>query len=240
MQKETSPGLCLVLKASSAASFHPLTARAFSQNKMNIPKKIQQTPWGVADTAREITAGIWSVGTREHGGIYISDERLKELHPAWRGFAGMAESYQWFEEDQDWAIVALCFPDHFSDYLIYCAFKCVRTIQYSKAPQRLISFLQSADGRILYSSAVKWEKENGLLFHVGSLTTGPSQGWYCSAYRIDGAERLTWHQSEYPKYPHTFHRSQVCARYDVKSESLPGCSITLADLCPLALEVTTP
>lgn len=191
-----------------------------------LPPALQQTPWGPAQHGKEIAPGIWSVDTAGHGGFYLHEIRLKQLHPAWKGFVGYSGSYQWFEEDCDWAIVALCFPDHFSDYLVYEAFKVVATLDYAR--ERLLSFLTSADGKILFESSIKFEADNGHLFSIGSLSSS-GQGWDCSAYRIDGQERLTWHQDDYPQYKHPFHRTQL-ARYEVKSEPRPAPAVRFADL----------
>ena len=69
-------------------------------------------PWGPEQTAREITPGILSVSTARHGGLLVSAGRwldmprtLRDLEP----FAGLLA----YEEDEDAAIVALAFPQHF-------------------------------------------------------------------------------------------------------------------------------
>ena len=70
------------------------------------------SPWGPVQSATDVAPGIWFVSTESHGGYLLSNERrfampvhLKEVFT----FAGG----NWFEEDCDWAIVALAFPDLF-------------------------------------------------------------------------------------------------------------------------------
>jgi len=70
------------------------------------------SPWGQVDQAEEAAPGIWSVCTPGHGGYLISTERrlampahLKEVYTYAGGNA--------FEEDCDWCIVALAYPDAF-------------------------------------------------------------------------------------------------------------------------------
>ncbi len=72
------------------------------------------TPWGLSHTHEEIAPGIALITTASHGGYHLSEERwtqLQNVFPFFSTYAGGA----WFEEDQDWAMVALAFPECFSD-----------------------------------------------------------------------------------------------------------------------------
>jgi hypothetical protein len=74
------------------------------------------TPWGVSQGAPEVLApGIVSYSTASHGGIWLDPEHLEKVPAAWRGarFSG-SQTSPWFEEDCDWALVALTFPEAFS------------------------------------------------------------------------------------------------------------------------------
>lgn len=67
------------------------------------------TPWGRADTERMIAPGIVEVTTASHGGIHLVPDLNGKVNAVWRDKAG------WYEEDCDWAIVAVTFPEHFRD-----------------------------------------------------------------------------------------------------------------------------
>jgi hypothetical protein len=71
------------------------------------------TPWGTADLTEQIAPGIWQVSTPGHGGIWVAPELrgrlVKQETPYSRG--------GWFEEDCDWAFVAVSFPEHFAAQL---------------------------------------------------------------------------------------------------------------------------
>lgn len=69
------------------------------------------TPWGWArEEDRVIIAeGIERYTTPSHGGYFLSHGRLKKVHPGWGHEGG------WFEEDIEWAIVVLTFPEHFDE-----------------------------------------------------------------------------------------------------------------------------
>ena len=72
------------------------------------------TPWGPAETVATIADGIYFVSTPSHGGFYLKPE-LNALVPSdWRAasFNGRAQQ-GWYEEDCDWCMVVLTFPDHF-------------------------------------------------------------------------------------------------------------------------------
>src|ERR1043165_7762685 len=65
------------------------------------------TPWGKADTEEAIASGIVRVTTASHGGIHVTADLNRLVHDAWRNKRG------WYEEDCEWAIVAVTFPQHF-------------------------------------------------------------------------------------------------------------------------------
>ncbi len=70
------------------------------------------TPWGYAQYTKRIAEGITEYGTAGHGGIKLSQARynaLPEEYKAHKTFAGGL----WYEEDCDWVIVALAFPEEF-------------------------------------------------------------------------------------------------------------------------------
>ncbi len=69
------------------------------------------TPWGTAQTQKTITPGMVEVTTAGHGGIHLDRELNAKVHPAWRIRSG------WYEEDSDWAIVAVTFPEHFGQQM---------------------------------------------------------------------------------------------------------------------------
>lgn len=72
------------------------------------------TPWGRAGAADAIADGIIRYMTASHGGIKISEERFEQMpepYKSIRPFAGRL----WYEEDADWALIALSFPNE------YCA-----------------------------------------------------------------------------------------------------------------------
>ena len=78
-----------------------------------------QTPWGVADWATEIAPGIICYSTSSYGGVWVDDERLAQLHAFHGGsvktFCGQPN---WFEEDCDWAYVAIAFQEYFDEETI--------------------------------------------------------------------------------------------------------------------------
>lgn len=66
-----------------------------------------RTPWGAADHVEQLAHGIIRVDTPSHGGYYVPPETLKKMHPlALNTWAGRG----WYEEDCDWALIALSFP----------------------------------------------------------------------------------------------------------------------------------
>lgn len=72
------------------------------------PSAGEQCPWGAIEDVSEVAAGIVFATTPTHGGYRLSPERLALVDPRW-GCPG-----PWFNEDEEWAIVAVTFPEVFS------------------------------------------------------------------------------------------------------------------------------
>jgi hypothetical protein len=64
----------------------------------------QSSPWGKVQDKRELAPGIWSVSTAGHGGIKLSRERNAGMPDYMRNEGG------WYEEDCEWAKVAVFYP----------------------------------------------------------------------------------------------------------------------------------
>ena len=68
------------------------------------------SPWGEVEDGEQLAVGIWRVSTPSHGGIWLSEDRLRQLDEILGGcyptFCGDA---RWFEEDCDWCIPVIAF-----------------------------------------------------------------------------------------------------------------------------------
>ena len=69
------------------------------------------SPWGPVDYSKEDAPGLWSISTPGHGGIFVSRERLGAMPRALVERTDCYPGGQYFEEDIEWARVALAFPD---------------------------------------------------------------------------------------------------------------------------------
>lgn len=65
----------------------------------------KHSPWGRIEFEEKIADGIYNVSTPGHGGLKLDAARNRRVNPVWRRAGG------WYEEDCEWAIVALTFPD---------------------------------------------------------------------------------------------------------------------------------
>ncbi|WP_342774490.1 DUF7007 domain-containing protein [Peteryoungia ipomoeae] len=73
------------------------------------------TPWGRSQLAMIYAEGVVSHSTSGHGGFHLSPDRNLLVDASVRSAGG------WYEEDCEWAIVALTFPDIFTGYERRCA-----------------------------------------------------------------------------------------------------------------------
>ena len=82
--------------------------------------KGQATPWGAAQTVDAIAPGILHITTASHGGIWLAPEQFDKMPADYpKTFAGAP----WYEEDCDWAKVAVTFPEHFTPKTVEAAKK---------------------------------------------------------------------------------------------------------------------
>lgn len=68
------------------------------------------TPWGASQMAVIYADGVIAHSSAGHGGFHLSADRNGKVHPLLR------KDTPWYEEDSEWAIVALSFPDLFTGY----------------------------------------------------------------------------------------------------------------------------
>lgn len=82
------------------------------QSGCTLPER--NTPWGAADTATIYAEGVVFFSTPSHGGFRLSPERLAAIpDDVLLCTFGQQGQHGWFEEDEDWALVALAFPEAF-------------------------------------------------------------------------------------------------------------------------------
>ena len=101
-----SPGVS-VSCFSPVARFHHWDAGFLTKGNM-----IQETPWGVAQHHKRIADGIDWFSTASHGGLRVSISRLLQMPENLRSIKTWA-GVGWYEEDCDWAVVVVAFPDCF-------------------------------------------------------------------------------------------------------------------------------
>lgn len=78
------------------------------------------TPWGSSQLATIYGPGVVAHSTAGHGGFHLSADRNRLVELALR------KDSPWYEEDCEWAIVALTFPDLFTAYERKCADETIR------------------------------------------------------------------------------------------------------------------
>jgi hypothetical protein len=84
---------------------------------------LSATPWGAPQSIDWVRGdhqtregfGIAFVSTASHGGFYVDPALLSRVPLAWRQVSFNGNAMRgWFEEDCDWAMVALIFKDCFT------------------------------------------------------------------------------------------------------------------------------
>lgn len=70
----------------------------------------EYTPWDTSDAKTVYAEGVIFYTTPSHGGFFLTKERQRQMPVALRNKSG------WYEEDCEWAKVALAFPALFTSY----------------------------------------------------------------------------------------------------------------------------
>lgn len=138
-----------------------------------------ETPWGYAQTKRQQAPGIWFVSTASHGGVWLAPDRQAEMPEALKQFKPWGESSPgspWYEEDCDWAIVALAFPGAFSESEIAAAWRTVET--YQEAQPAFTAFKATPNGQAVAQIVAGYLARAKELFRLGSHGTILGGGWY--------------------------------------------------------------
>lgn len=93
--------------------------------------KSASTPWGISIYSEKIAPGIMLYTTKTHGGIHLSEMKLKELlkrkHEC-KSIINLDYDMKrgWFEEDNNWAFVPYAFPEYFNHGQIDNAIKILK------------------------------------------------------------------------------------------------------------------
>lgn len=73
---------------------------------------VTTSPWGPVQHQELLAPGIVRVMTAGHGGLVLSPERLQAMPNRYK--LNEYGTGRYFEEDCEWALVVLAFPDEFS------------------------------------------------------------------------------------------------------------------------------
>lgn len=124
----------------------------------------KQTPWGPAQSHREFAPGIDSYTTASHGGIELTASRRAAMPEPLRSFTPFSGLDGWFEEDVDWAVVALAFHDAFTERDVYAAVATaegyrgrVGDDEYARRWTGVLNWLDSVDGEPVRAIASQWK-----------------------------------------------------------------------------------
>lgn len=171
-----------------------------------------ETPWGRSQSSEPLCPGVAFHSCAGHGGYSVTPEVLATWpeglreHPAYAGPG-------WYEEDQDWAIVALAMPEHFNDKSKWNALKTVMMDDRSPGVEK---FLATERGRALVESITAWEAQQGAMkmYQPSGGGTG-GKGW-CQTWAPvghDGPTLRTRHVNVPDDMPSLAHRVLLEAKY---------------------------
>jgi hypothetical protein len=155
---------------------------------------MKSSPWGHVQDCTQVAPEIIRVSTASHGGYHCTgaaQKRIEALFPGFTPYAGRG----WYEEDCDWAIVALAHRAYFEDRSVYHALKTVQggSPGYFTAIRDWLE-ANSLDAKSVQAKAARYLEEHGEEYEVGSLCSppqsAPANSWSVSFRRIaDGHQR---------------------------------------------------
>ena len=131
------------------------------------------SPWGSIQHRTEIAPGIVSVTTAGHGGIWLSPDRQAVVAAAFPGFVPFVGEGAWYEEDCDWAIVALIFHQFFDEgSTIVAAIGTARSSRWVE----VVKWLDSPSGNVVRGRAEAWTEANRDAWQPGGMGSS-GNGW---------------------------------------------------------------
>lgn len=129
-----------------------------------------ETPWGPSQHITEIAPGIVSYSTASHGGIHLSDERIAEMPEPLRAFVPFGGPQRgqgmWLEEDCDWSVAALAFPQFFKPDEVKAAHSTLKGYRPEVYAEFVAAQAEPKQSRFMS----KW------------LDIGKKNEWICEAY----------------------------------------------------------
>ena len=145
-----------------------------------------QTPWGPAQSVTEIAEGVKSVSTSSHGGYWLSSKRHAEVRRQYPQFNTFHNNGNWYEEDCDWCMVYLTFPELGTDEQIFNAVRTADNWKRNDVGQYIPLAIRERAERYAASVDDKWE--------VGACMSGDDYSnvsWKVQLRRkCDSAEKI--------------------------------------------------
>jgi hypothetical protein len=113
------------------------------------------TPWGYADSVKEVGLGILQVSTPGHGGFFVPKKHLHRIPTELQHWAACwSGSAQWYEEDCCYTAVVVHFAELFPPYWVK---RCQEFLQRNGPRQRVDQQdLPSLEGQEVWYRQIHW------------------------------------------------------------------------------------
>lgn len=172
----------------------PRPRRAWSpEHSTHRETMLYHTPWGHPQQQEAVAPGITRISTASHGGYHVDAAAVSAMPPALAAFGTFAGGDgcggRWFEEDEDWCIVALAFPRLFQPYEVWSALRtfecCARTQPRYAVIQRAFTGPSRAEAEGI---AAAWFDEHRDHWHTCGYSCGPGSGWIVRYEHLSSGE----------------------------------------------------
>lgn len=164
--------------------------------KTSIPVCLENTPWGPAQCCDTVAEGIWFLSTASHGGYAISRQRTREMP---RDLALIQSPYSppgWYEEDCDWAIVAIGLAEHFDSQSCYNAVRTARGGGKYAPMMAVCAWLDANPDNLAEAKAREFRATLSGKWERGGCSGGSDPGWL--VFLLRGDEHVEIRFADYP------------------------------------------
>lgn len=183
-------------------------------NRTEPIREKEHSPWGTVQTVEKPrladgSALVQFVSTPSHGGYYVN-EAARRMMPYEVAHEGTFAGEGWYEEDCDWALVAVGLPHLFNDYEVRSAVRAIQKNDYFKGARKWLLDASATTARGVLETAALWENHYRDHYEFASGGTSGAE-WRMYYKRVHDGKTINVFHSRYGAIPQVASMDEILA-----------------------------